>query len=131
VRVLVDTSVWVAHFRHRNDHLVALLEAGLVVCHPYVVVEVACGTPPRRRQIVDLLGALESVRVATPDELILLLEGRALYGRGCGLVDIGLRASVLLTDHVRLWTIDRRLEAVSTELDRNYRGGAAQTETGQ
>ena len=31
--VLVDTSVWVGHFKQRNEHLVGLLESGLVRCH--------------------------------------------------------------------------------------------------
>lgn len=65
MNVLVDTSVWVAHFKQRDERLVALLEAGLVVCHPHVVVEVACGTPPSRRAVIALLSDLESVPVAT------------------------------------------------------------------
>jgi len=43
MNVLVDSSVWVASFKQRNEYLVALLEAGAVVCHPYVVAEVANG----------------------------------------------------------------------------------------
>lgn len=121
MNVLVDTSVWVGHFKQRDERLVALLEAGLVVCHPYVVVEVACGTPPRRSEVIDLLRALESVQVATPDELIELLQRRDLFGRGCGFVDVSLLASVLLTDQTLLWTLDKRLEAVAAEHGRAYR----------
>ncbi len=44
--VIVDSSVWIAHFKRRNDHLVELLEADEVYCHPYVIGELACGTPP-------------------------------------------------------------------------------------
>ena len=72
MNVLVDTSVWIGHFKQRNEHLVSLLEAGMVVGHPYVVVEVACGTPPNRRAIIDLLAELESTPVATTDELLAL-----------------------------------------------------------
>ena len=43
--MLVDTSVWVSHFKQANPQLVDLLEAGVVLCHPHVVVEIACGTP--------------------------------------------------------------------------------------
>lgn len=46
MNVLIDSSVWVGDFRLRNDHLVELLHEGVVICHPYVVEEVACGTPP-------------------------------------------------------------------------------------
>jgi predicted nucleic acid-binding protein len=120
MRVLVDTSVWVGHFKQRDERLVGLLEAGLVVCHPYVVVEVACGTPPRRSELIGMLHELEGVQVATPYELIELLQRRTLFGRGCGFVDVSLLASVLLSEQTLLWTLDRRLEAVATELGRAY-----------
>lgn len=121
MNVLVDTSVWVGHFKQRDERLVALLEAGLAVCHPYVVIEVACGTPPHRTEVVGMLRALEGAQVATSDELIELLQRRLLFGRGCGFVDVSLLASVLLSEHTLLWTLDKRLEAVAAELGRAYR----------
>ena len=125
MNVLVDTSVWVGHFKRRDERLVALLDAGMVVCHPFVVVEVACGTPPSRSDIIDRLGQLESVPVASPDELLALLQRRALFGCGCGFVDISLLASALLSDYTVLWTMDKRLAAVATELGRAYRPALA------
>ena len=125
MKVLVDTSVWVRHFMQRDEQLVALLQAGWVVGHPYVVVEVACGTPPHRSEVIDLLRGLESVPVATADELLTLLEQRALPGRGCGFVDVSLLASVLLSGQTLLWTLDKRLEAVATELGRAYQPALA------
>jgi predicted nucleic acid-binding protein len=125
MRVLVDTSVWVGHFKRRDERLVALLEAGGVLCHPCVVVEVACGTPPRRSDIIGLLGALQSAPVATADELLALLDQRALSGRGCGFVDISLLASTLLSSQTLLWTLDNRLEAAAVELGRAYRPAPA------
>ena len=89
MNVLVDTSVWVGHFKQVNEHLVALLEQGRVVCHPHVVLEVACGTPPRRSLIIDLLSGLDSVTVATLAEVRLLIERRRLHGRGCGFLGGG------------------------------------------
>ena len=123
--VLVDTSVWVGHFKQRDERLVALLEAGLVVCHPFVVVEVACGTPPGRSHIIDSLCELQSVPVASPDELLALLQRRVLFGRGCGFVDVSLLASALMGDHTLLWTLDKQLAAVATELGRAYRPALA------
>ena len=121
MKVLVDTSVWVGHFKDRNERLVALLEAGMVLCHPHVVVEVACGTPPERRVVIGLLAELESVPGATQQELLELIERRALGGRGCGFVDVALLASALLSDQTLVWTLDRRLATVATELGRSYR----------
>ena len=118
---LVDTSVWVGHFKQRNERLAALLEDGRVVCHPYVVTEVACGTPPNRHAIIALLADLESTPVATPDELLELIERRSLYGLGCGFVDISLLASALLSDQTLIWTLDKRLESMAAGLNRAYR----------
>ena len=116
--VLVDTSVWVGHFKQRDERLVVLLEAGLVVCHPHVVVEVACGTPPNRRSIISMLARLESTPVATHNELLQLIESRSLQGRGCGFVAVSLLASTLLRDRSLLWTLDKRLDAVASEFGR-------------
>ena len=121
MNVLVDSSVWVSHFKQKNDQLVTLLENGLVVCHPFVVMEIACGTPPNRRAIIDMLGELESTTLAATNEILAMLESHRLYGRGCGLVDLSLLASVFLTDKTLLWTFDKRLEQVAKDLNKAYR----------
>ena len=43
--ILVDTSVWIDHLRRKDDHLVSALLAGYVLIHPWVIGELACGTP--------------------------------------------------------------------------------------
>ena len=47
--VLVDTSVWVDHFRRPNPVLAELMVQDQVLTHPLVVGELACGTPPEPR----------------------------------------------------------------------------------
>ena len=121
MNVLVDSSVWVGHFKQRNDHLVALLEEGAVVCHPYIVGELACGTPPTRKAVIGLLSALESAPVATQEELLSMMDVRQLYGRGCGFVDMSLLASALLSEKTLIWTLDKRLELLATESSKGYR----------
>ena len=121
MNVLVDTSVWVAHFRQRDEHLVTLLNEGLVLCHPYVVTEIACGTPPDRREVIQILSDLDTTTVATQEEVLELIERHALYGKGCGLVDLSLLASALLTGHTLLWTLDARLSKLAIVLSRAYR----------
>ena len=120
MNVLVDSSVWVGHFKHRNEHLVALLEVDAVVCHPYIVAEVACGTPPGRRAIISLLAELEAVPMATQDELLALLETRRLFGRGCGFVDLSLLAAVLINEMTVIWTLDKRFEQIAIEMNRAF-----------
>ena len=54
--VLIDTSVWIDHFRNGNATLVRLLSEDSVRTHPMVIGELACGTPPapRTRTLGDL-----------------------------------------------------------------------------
>ncbi len=68
-----------------------------------------------------MLAELESAPLATSDELLELIERRSLYGRGCGLVDISLLASTLLSEKTLLWTADKRLETLASEFHRSYR----------
>jgi predicted nucleic acid-binding protein len=116
--VLVDTSVWVGHFRRANPVLRSLLENDRVLCHPLIVLELACGTPPapRERTLGDLK-SLRQAKVAATEEVLSLIETERLFDTGCGAVDIALLASVLLTPDARLWTADRNLEALAARLD--------------
>lgn len=112
--VLIDTSVWVDHFRRRNETLVTLILRDEGLTHPMVLGELACGTPPapRERTLGDI-GLLRQARQASWDEIIGFIEREQLYGLGCGLVDIALLASTLITPQVRLWTLDRRLAGLA------------------
>jgi predicted nucleic acid-binding protein len=40
---IIDTSVWIEHFRSANAILVALLDTGEVLGHPFVAGELALG----------------------------------------------------------------------------------------
>lgn len=108
--VVVDTSVWVNHFRRRDDTLVTLLESDLALTHPMVSVELACGTPPEpRQQTLGYIGLLQTANQISLTELVEFIEREKLYGQGCGLVDMALLASTLITPGARLWTLDKRL----------------------
>ncbi|NDZ17771.1 VapC toxin family PIN domain ribonuclease [Variovorax sp. WS11] len=112
--VLVDTSVWVGHFRQRNNALIALLRADLVLIHPMIVAELACGTPPepRLRTLGDL-DLLQQVQQPTLTEVRDFIERERLYGLGCGLVDLSLLASTMLMRPAKLWTLDKSLGALA------------------
>ncbi len=122
MNVLVDTSVWVDHFRYGNERLVRLLESDRVLVHPLVIAEIACGTPPKpRARTLAGLRLLQSSQQPTLDEVIGLIEAEKLYGQGCGLVDMVLLASTLITSGALLWTLDERL----ADLARRFHVGFA------
>jgi len=110
--ILVDTSVWIHHFRVGNPLLSEVLGSALVVTHPYVIGELACGNLENRTRILADLNELPLVVLATHEEVFQLIEERKLWGRGIGWVDGHLLASALLF-HCRLWTLDNRLNQVA------------------
>jgi predicted nucleic acid-binding protein len=118
--VLVDTSVWVSHLRETNSGLTNLLDGAEVVCHPFVIGELACGNLKNRTTILSLLEALPTSQEVGHDEILTFIEAHKLMGKGLGYIDIHLLASAVLTG-VSLWTLDRRLDKVTEELHCRYR----------
>jgi len=114
--ILADTSVWIEHFRAGQPELAALLEAGTVLMHPFVLGELACGNLGDRAEILELLGRLPFAPVAADAEVLAFIERRGLMGRGIGYVDAHLLAAAALAGDARLWTLDRRLAALAAEL---------------
>ena len=111
--VLVDTSVWVDHFRQHNSALTKLLEADMVLMHPMVLGELACGTPPARAQTLADIERLQPTQQASLREVLDFIDREKLHGLGCGLVDMALLASTLMTPGIALWTLDKRLCALA------------------
>lgn len=118
--VLVDTSVWVSHLREGNAKLEALLNEGMVVCHPFIIGELACGTMRNRAQILSLLQSLPTAEIAEHSEVLLFIEHNRLVGKGLGYVDVHLLASAILTD-IPLWTLDRKLQPASAKIRIDYK----------
>lgn len=114
--ILVDTSVWVNHFRADDERLAALLAAEEVLGHPFVTGEIALGYLPRRAAVLRELRDLPQAALASDGEVLDLIEALRLYGRGIGYIDAHLLAAVQLTPDAKLWTRDRPLQAVAAEI---------------
>jgi predicted nucleic acid-binding protein len=106
--ILVDTSVWIDHFRTGGSKLGDLLSQALVMVHPFVMGELACGNLKARTRILSDLEALPSAVSATHGEVMRLVEARKLWGLGIGWIDAHLLASALLSN-CPLWTLDGKL----------------------
>ena len=113
--VLVDTSVWVFHLREGNAELEKLLSKGHVMCHRFIICEIACGNIKNRTEILTLLQLIPLVTQAKHEEVMEFIETNKLMGRGLGYVDMHLSASAKLTG-VPMWTFDKRLDETNKEL---------------
>jgi hypothetical protein len=113
--ILVDTSVWIEHFRAGNDRLKSLLLNEQVLCHPFVVGELACGALGKRGEILRMLKALPEAHFSEQQEVMSFIETQRLYGCGIGWVDAHLLASTLLT-RCAIWTFDKPLRRAAAAL---------------
>ncbi len=112
----MDTSVWVDHLRATDKTLAGLLDAGMVLAHPFVIGELALGILAQRQTALAALSDLPQAIVATDQEALHFINRHVLSSRGVGYIDIHLLAAVRLTAGVALWTLDKRLHAVAVEL---------------
>jgi hypothetical protein len=113
--ILVDSSIWIDHFRGVPGQLTELLNGGKVLMHPFVLGELALGNF-RRREVLSLLRELPAALVATDGEVLDFIERNRLFGMGIGYVDAHLLAAVRLTPGATLMTRDSRLAAVAERL---------------
>ena len=117
--ILVDTSVWVAFMNGSCPALAKALESGQVLCHPFILGELACGNLANRTQILHDLEHLPKAVVASHLEVLVMIEKNELNGKSIGWVDMHLLASTLLTSS-KLWTLDKQLNSIAELLSCIY-----------
>ncbi len=117
--ILVDTSTWINHFRLDNRRLRDLLLDGQVICHPFIVGELACGNLKNRSEILGLLQILPQAPTVGIREVLSFIDSRKLSGIGIGLIDFHLLAAALLLG-AKFWTEDKRLNSVAEKLKLSF-----------
>ena len=117
--VLVDTSIWVIHLRRGSRMLDRLLMDAEVMCHHFIVGELACGNLENRNEILSLLQFLPMTPTIEFDEFLFFIDQNRLMGTGIGFVDVQLLAAAQLAG-VPLWTADKRLKSAANQLDLAY-----------
>ena len=118
--ILVDTSVWISHLRDSNSYLEELLNEGIVLCHPFIIGELACGNIKNRNEILSLLKLLPMAQIVEHDEVLKFIEDIKLARKGLGYVDIHLLASAILSDSPT-WSLDKKLSKIALELNIDFK----------
>jgi predicted nucleic acid-binding protein len=114
--ILVDTSVWIDHFRKGDALVREILEKRQVLVHPFIIGELALGNMRERNVILRALSDLPKAVHADESEVLDYIERRALRGSGIGYLDAHLLTSVQMTPDALLWTRDKRLADVAARL---------------
>ncbi|MFC1886540.1 type II toxin-antitoxin system VapC family toxin [Thermodesulfobacteriota bacterium] len=118
--VLVDTSIWVAHLRQGSRQLEKLLMDAGVMCHPFIIGELACGNLKNRNEITSLLQSLPTAPTIEFDEFLFFIDENHLMGKGIGFVDVHVLASAQLAG-ITLWTADKKLKFVADQLKLTFK----------
>jgi len=117
--VIVDSNIWIQHLKGGLEPLKELLKDGLVLVHPFVRQELACGRLKGRDEFLSLLEDLPRATVGTDEEFYFFLNRHSLFEKGLGFVDIHLLMSARLM-RAELWTRDKALNRAATGLRVDY-----------
>ncbi len=115
--VLADTSVWIDHLRGEDTRIAEMLDSNVILIHPMVIGELACGNIRNRAEVLTRTGRLPMSPVVSEDDLLSFIKDYRLMGRDIDYVDVHLLASVAITADALLWSRDRRLMDAAAELN--------------
>ena len=73
-----------------------------------------------REEILGYLHDLPTAITATDQEVLYFIEEHELSGRGVGYLDMHLLASVQMQSGAMLWTSDRKLAALASDLSLSH-----------
>jgi len=118
--ILVDTSIWVSHLRQSSRQLEKLLMNAEVMCHPFIIGELACGNLKNRNEIISLLQSLPMAPTVEFDEFLFFIDRNHMMAKGVGFVDVHLLASAQLAG-VLLWTADKKLKSSADQLELTFK----------
>ena len=115
MNILVDSSVWIDHFRHKNDQLIRIILHNRIFVHPFVLGELACGSIKNRQETLMFLQNLPIPIQSSDEEVLDFIEKQKLHGKGIGFVDVHILMSSMLTG-CALWTLDKKLTVAQKKL---------------
>ncbi len=114
--IIVDTSIWIDHFRYGDADLRKIIEDDRLLCHPFVVGELALGSLRERDAVIAFLASQREAVIATHAEVMTVIERHSIFSMGIGYTDAHLLTSTLLDRRSSLWTRDKRLAAAAQKV---------------
>lgn len=119
--ILIDTSVWIDHFKQPIAVLQSLAQDEHVLGHPFITGELAVGHLRDWNGALAMLRRLLQARIASEVEFLTLISGERLSATGLGFVDVHLLASCRITPGTKLWSRDKRLARHADRLGIGWR----------
>lgn len=118
--IIVDTCVWIDHFRRPQPDIQALIAAKKIALHPYVYGELLLGGLPASGTASHELLELRACPVASATEAAAFIGWAELAGAGIGYVDAHLLLSARFVANGKVLTTDKSLRRQATRLGVAY-----------
>lgn len=117
--VLVDTNVWIEHFRSSSSQLIEFLMAGKVVTHELVLGELSLAhfNKKDRELILERLHALEKIETSRHQDVYEFSLENKLSGKGIGWIDCHL-LHTCVKENLQLLTLDKNLSILKNKLQK-------------
>jgi predicted nucleic acid-binding protein len=114
--ILADTSIWIDYLRGQNDRLAKYIQQDRLAMHSMILGELALGSFKDRQKLLRSCASLPLISTVSHEVVMELIDEFSLMGKGIGWVDANLIASVS-QDSAKLWTRDKRLNAIAQDLN--------------
>lgn len=118
--IIVDSSIWIDHFRRPNAALIEAAVGGRLLQHPLITLELALGSIPQRDPTLGKLQRLPQPTVLSDDQMLEFVDEFELARSGIGPIDASVLASAARTEKAKLWTRDKRLGVQAERLGLNF-----------
>ncbi|HWU42717.1 MAG TPA: PIN domain-containing protein [Bdellovibrio sp.] len=115
MKTLVDSSVWIGHFKKADSKLISLLEADEVFLHPFIIQELYLGKPKGKDFVFERLAKLPCLSILSEDEFRHFVDGFKISGKGIGVIDCHL-LGVAYQQKIALYTLDKRLDRLAQNI---------------
>lgn len=110
--ILVDSSVWIQHFKKTDSFLVNSLKEDRVVVHPLIIQEISLGHIKNRELIIELVSYLHIAPTASHQQIQEFILKNKLAGSGVGVIDIHLLYAAV-RGKLSIYTFDKSLNKLS------------------
>lgn len=114
--LLVDTSVWIKFIDDEPALLAEVLANPAVICHFFVIGELAVGDTGTRSKLLRALQTIYQLKVEKDPDVLRFLKENKIQARGIGYIDCHLLASAVSDSNTNIWTFDKRFHAAASQL---------------
>jgi predicted nucleic acid-binding protein len=115
MKTLVDSSVWIAHFKKPDSNLISLLESDDVVLHPFIIQELYLGRPKGKNFVFERLAKLPLAPLLSDEEFRHFVDSFKISGKGIGIIDTHILGSAYF-EKTALYTFDKKLNLLSSHI---------------